>query len=145
MSIFKGAKTKIALSRLQEERVYEFILNEMDAGIIRRGLMAKAMTLGHGDEGKTNGEYIKLRFQSLIDENTVMEAIENTIITEPKKPIRKRIVPEARAIEPDLPTYEARVSRQEDFSLKPTKKGSKANFWDNLKGEFQDARKEDDK
>lgn len=61
------------------------------------------MTLGYGDEGKTNGEYIKLRFQSLIDENTVMAAIENTIITEPKIPIRSRIVPEARAIEPDLP------------------------------------------
>jgi hypothetical protein len=83
MSIFKGIKTKNALSRLQEEQLYEFILNEMEANIIRKGLMAKAIAQSEGDEGKSKAAYIKLRLQSLIDENTVMEAIQ-TIVSPPQ-------------------------------------------------------------
>ena len=143
MSIFIGVKTKIALSRLQEEQVFEFILNELEAGIIRRGLMAKAMTLGHGDEGKIQGEYIKLRYQSLIDENTVMEAIESIVGTNPKRAKRRKTAPEPKPKEPSLPSYESRVARQEEFSLKPIKKGKHDNFWNNLASEFKDARKED--
>ncbi len=88
MSLFKGITTKKALSRLQEEQVYEFILDEIEAGQVRRGLMAKAMTLSNGDESKWQGEYIKLRFQSLIDENTLFEAI-NEIEPETKTLKRK--------------------------------------------------------
>ena len=79
MSIFRGLKTKNALTRLQEEQLYEYILNEMEANIIRKGLMAKAIAQSNGDEGKSKAVYIKLRLQSLIDENTVMEAIQTTI------------------------------------------------------------------
>ena len=119
MSLFKGITTKKALSRLQEEQVYEFILDEIEAGQVRRGLMAKAMTLSNGDESKWQGEYIKLRFQSLIDENTLFEAI-NEIEPETKTPQKK-----------------------DDFSLKPIQKGNKGSFWDSLKDEFKEARRKD--
>ena len=75
MSLFSGFKTKFALSRLEEERLYEFILNEIESGNVRKGLMAKAISLADGNENKIQAEYIKLRLQSLIDENTVFEAI----------------------------------------------------------------------
>ena len=75
MSLFSGFKTKFALSRLEEERLYEFILNEIESGNVRKGLMAKAISLANGNENKIQAEYIKLRLQSLIDENTVFEAI----------------------------------------------------------------------
>ena len=119
MSLFKGITTKKALSRLQEEQVYEFILDEIEAGQVRRGLMAKAMTLSNGDESKWQSEYIKLRFQSLIDENTLFEAINQ--------------------LEPETKT----TQKKDDFSLKPIQKGNKDSFWDSLKDEFKEARRKD--
>tara|TARA_B100000963_G_C22277363_1_gene515571 strand:- start:190 stop:612 length:423 start_codon:yes stop_codon:yes gene_type:complete len=79
MSLFKGIKTKIALSRLQEEQLYEFISDELEVGNVRKGLMTKALAQADGDPLKTQAEYIKLRLQSLIDENTLMEAIQSII------------------------------------------------------------------
>ena len=140
MSIFKGIKSQLALSRLQEEQVYEFILNELDAGIVRKGLMAKAMTLGEGSEVKIQGEYIKLRFQSLLDENTIMEAIKTVAGNSSIKNSRTK---REKAAEPSLKSYEAKVKRQEDFALKPVEKGKHDNFWNSLASEFRDARKED--
>lgn len=118
MSFFKGIRTKQALSRLQEEQVYEFILDEIESGLVRRGLMAKAITLSNGDESKWQGEYIKLRFQSLEDENTIFQAI---------KKIEEKTISKKR----------------DDFSLKPIQKGNKDSFWDSLKEEFRDARRKD--
>ena len=79
MSLFKGIKTKIALSRLQEEQLYEFISDELEVGNVRKGFMTKALAQADGDPLKTQAEYIKLRLQSLIDENTLMEAIQSII------------------------------------------------------------------
>jgi hypothetical protein len=76
MSLFRGIKSKIALSRLQEEQLYEFISDELEAGNVRKGLMTKAVARVDGDPLRTEAEYIKLRLQSLLDENTLMEAIE---------------------------------------------------------------------
>ena len=75
MSIFKGIKTKNALTRLQEEQLYEYIANEMETGQIRKGLMAKAVAESNGNESRVNSIYIKLRLQSLIDEGMVLQAI----------------------------------------------------------------------
>ena len=77
MSLFRGIKSKIALSRLQEEQLYEFISDELEAGNVRKGLMTKALAQADGDPLRTQAEYIKLRLQSLIDENTLMEAIQS--------------------------------------------------------------------
>ena len=77
MSLFRGIKSKIALSRLQEEQLYEFISDELEAGSVRKGLMTKAVAQADGDPLRTQAEYIKLRLQSLIDENTLMEAIQS--------------------------------------------------------------------
>ena len=75
MSLFKGIKTKSALSRLQEERLYEYISDELEEGTVRKGLWTKAIALAGGDPLKSQAEYINLRLQSMIDEGTLMDAI----------------------------------------------------------------------
>ncbi len=54
--------------RLEEERLYEFVMKELKSGERREGLWTKAMVQASGDEKQTEIEYIKLRVQSLIDE-----------------------------------------------------------------------------
>ena len=54
--------------RLDEEKLYEFVINELKSGERREGLWTKAMVLTSGDENKIRLEYIKLRIQSLLDE-----------------------------------------------------------------------------
>ena len=133
MSLFRSIKTTAALSRLQEEQLYEFILDEIETGSIRRGLMAKALANSGGNEQKAQADYIKLRLQSLIDENTVMEAIASINNNQPSKGKKAS----------SLDDHKARVQRQEDFKLKETRKGDKGNFWSSLRSEYNDARKDD--
>jgi len=57
-----------AMSRVFEERLYELIANEISNNIISTGLYTKAVTESGGDKSKALSLYVKLRFQSMIDE-----------------------------------------------------------------------------
>ena len=59
---------KDALQRESEERLYAQVVQEIEAGQRRDGLWAKALTLSSGDENRAKAEYIKLRVQSLLDD-----------------------------------------------------------------------------
>ena len=72
MGIFKNYIRNSAIDRLTEERLYEAVAYEMDAGIIRKGLMTRAISETEGNEERANAKYIKLRVQSIIDENEVV-------------------------------------------------------------------------
>ena len=52
----------------QEEAFYKQVLEEVEAGNMRKGIYAKALADGLGDEGKAQSLYIKYRVQSLVDE-----------------------------------------------------------------------------
>ena len=52
----------------KEEALYKRVLNEMDAGIVREGIWAKALADCLGDVKKARSLYIKYRVQSLTDE-----------------------------------------------------------------------------
>ena len=52
----------------KEETLYKQVLDEMESGVMRKGIYAKALADGLGDEGKAHSLYIKYRVQSLIDE-----------------------------------------------------------------------------
>ena len=73
MGLFKNYKRQAAWTRKQEEFVYEFIAEEMEKGIIRKGLMAKALSECEGNQERADGTYIKLRFQSIKDEYVMFE------------------------------------------------------------------------
>ena len=61
-------KFKNADDRQKEEFVYKEILLEMQEGIRRDGLWAKALVDAEGDKDKVEALYIKYRAQSLFDE-----------------------------------------------------------------------------
>ena len=46
----RKVETTLADSRLEEELIYKHILEEMNSGVIRDGLYAKAMANSNGDE-----------------------------------------------------------------------------------------------
>ena len=53
----------------EEEALYRQVLDEVESGVMRKGIYAKALADGLGDEGKAQSLYIKYRVQSLIDED----------------------------------------------------------------------------
>ena len=65
MGLFDKFKRK---SRLEEELMYRHAFRELNAGIIREGLYAKALVNSSGDEEQTNSLYIEYRVQSIKDE-----------------------------------------------------------------------------
>lgn len=80
MSILDELKKKDAKSRLTEEVLYAEVLREVEGGVRRDGLWAKALSETDFDEAKAKSLYIKLRVQSLKDELTV--ARESTLHNE---------------------------------------------------------------
>ena len=55
----------------EEEALYKQVLDEVESGVMRKGIYAKALADGLGDESKAQSLYIKYRVQSLLDEQRV--------------------------------------------------------------------------
>ena len=53
---------------IEEEALYKQVLDEVESGVMRKGIYAKALADGLGDEGKAQSLYIKYRVQSLVEE-----------------------------------------------------------------------------
>ena len=143
MGLFDKYKQQSALNRLQEERLFAFVLEELDNGAAKPGLYAQALVAAEGDEKKAGAAYIKLRVQSLKDEYTIEQLVnevyrQTAVAMESKSKGNTKRLPKD-----DLAAHEARVKRQEEFELKPMKKGKSGNFWSNLESDFRAARKED--
>ena len=72
-------------SRLEDELIYKHILEEMDSGVIRDGLYAKALANSNGDEAKAKSLYMKYRLQSVKDAmggNSYLEYVEKLKLEE---------------------------------------------------------------
>jgi hypothetical protein len=67
MSFFH-LKTEAIRSRIAEEELYALVLREIESGVRRDGLWAKALANADGNEEKAKGLYIEYRAQSLLDE-----------------------------------------------------------------------------
>ena len=82
MGIFDKVKKTTISSRRTEEKLYELALEEVEAGEIRKGLYAKAVSKADGDKEKAEGIYLKLRVQSMLDdiESEQIRAKEQEII-----------------------------------------------------------------
>lgn len=57
-----------ALYRETEEQLFANVVKEIEAGVRRDGLWAKALISAEGDEAKAKIDYIQLRVQSILDE-----------------------------------------------------------------------------
>jgi hypothetical protein len=76
MGFFDKYKQQSALNRMQEERLYAFVSEELQGGNTRPGIYAQALVEAEGDEKKAAAAYIKLRVQSLKDEFTIQQLID---------------------------------------------------------------------
>lgn len=72
MGLFDDIKAKGAAYRLTEEALYSEVLREMESGVRRDGLWAKALAESAMDTNKAHAQYIKYRVQSLKDEAEIL-------------------------------------------------------------------------
>jgi hypothetical protein len=68
MKFFSKFKQPSASDRLMEEQLYSGVLNEIQSGIKREGLWAKAIAKSGGSESKAKSLYIEFRVQSMKDD-----------------------------------------------------------------------------
>lgn len=71
--MFNFIKKKVIKNRVQDEILYEYVLNEMEQGIKIKGLWAKAFAHSSGNEGKTSALYMQYRVQSIKDYFTSLQ------------------------------------------------------------------------
>ncbi|MDC0379116.1 hypothetical protein OAM79_01335 [Litorivicinus sp.] len=69
------------LEREVEEKIFEHVAQEIESGHRRDGLWAKALVLADGHEAQAKAEYIKLRIQSIQDEQVLasLAAVEDAV------------------------------------------------------------------
>lgn len=89
MGLFDDLKAKAAIDRLGEEALYSAALKEMENGLRRDGLWAKALEESKFNEPEAKALYLRLRVQSMRDElilsNMEKQRIETTPISTPPK------------------------------------------------------------
>jgi len=73
--LFEKFRRKSAAARLQEEQLYEQVIQELSQGEKRAGLWAKALADSDGSEQRAESLYIRYRVQSIKDEIDIMEGI----------------------------------------------------------------------
>lgn len=86
---------KIAIShRANDELLYEYVLNEVENGILVKGLWGKALANSNGNDTNTKSVYMKYRVQSIKDIFSAREIAYNEL-TKPKlfQYIQDKIVP----------------------------------------------------
>lgn len=77
MLLWKKAKQTAIVNRLIEEKIYEQVLREIESGLRRDGLWAKAIQRSRGNEQHAKALYIEYRVQSIKDEGKIAEALSN--------------------------------------------------------------------
>lgn len=68
MGFWTSAKDSLVAKRLDDERLYATALREIEAGVRRDGLWAQAVGDSKGDQRAAQSVYLRLRVQSLRDE-----------------------------------------------------------------------------
>lgn len=66
--MFNIFKKRAITNRLEENILYEYVLDEMEKGIQIRGIWAKALAHSDGIESKAESIYMQYRVQSIKDE-----------------------------------------------------------------------------
>ncbi len=79
MSILDYFKMQSPLQRLLEEKIYQQVIEEIEAGQRRGGLWLQAVEKSQGDERRAKLEYIRLRVQSIKDELHVAREVHEEI------------------------------------------------------------------
>ena len=137
MGLFDKFKQQSALNRLVEQQLYAFVYEEFQAEGSKPGLYAQALVEAKGDESKANAAYLKLRVQSLKDEYTVQQLIDQ----EYSKPIKKAaktkkaFVAKPSVKKPEPPTKHEYLNYQYSLNMKT---GEAIILFDPNKSEFDE-------
>ena len=91
MGLLDEFRAQVASSRLTDEALYAAAIREMESGVRRDGLYAKALADAEGDVTRAAGLYIKLRVQSMKDAT----ALESNRLAELKRLEDNRVRDEA--------------------------------------------------
>jgi hypothetical protein len=121
-------ETTLSESRLEEELLYKHVLEEMDAGIIRDGLFAKALANSSGDEDKARSLYMKYRVRSVQDSLDGESYLEYTEKLQLNQIQQRLLAPKKKLTKSELKSKieELFTERQKiEKKLKKIKKGSK--------------------
>lgn len=113
---------KIAISnRANDELLYEFVINEIDSGILLKGLWGKALAHSEGNDANAKSIYMKYRVQAIKDVFASREIAYNEL-TKPKlfQYIQNKILPmsndyinfESKTV--DVETQNYKVSKDEE-------------------------------
>jgi len=121
-------ETTLSESRLEEELLYKHVLEEMEAGIIRDGLYAKALANSSGDENKARSLYMKYRVRSVQDSLNGESYLEYTEKLQLNQIQQRLLAPKKKLTKSELKSKieELFTERQKiEKKLKKIKKGSK--------------------
>ncbi|MDC0131826.1 hypothetical protein OAI24_03090 [Alphaproteobacteria bacterium] len=108
---------KSAASRIEEEKIYAAIALEIAEGSVRAGLWTKAVSEAEGNEPQIQSNYIKLRFQNILDEIALQEEEERL------KEEEKRLKEEEKRLKEELEKRKAhsealQAAYEEEFNKK---------------------------
>ena len=79
MGLFSKLGTSLALKRLEEEKLFLQVHDELENGTINKGLWMKALANSGGDESLAKTKYIKFRMQSFKDEIAISDELEEKL------------------------------------------------------------------
>ena len=77
MGLFNQNNKESVIGRMVETKLFEYVMDELADGNKQRGIWGQAMVECEGNETKAEAAYIKLRVQSLKDEITLGNIIED--------------------------------------------------------------------
>lgn len=73
MGFWRGRNPADAEQRRLEESIYEAVYEEIETGMMRKGLWAKALANSDGNENQAKAAYIKLRATAMMDDIAMRE------------------------------------------------------------------------
>ena len=97
MTWFKRMRSRAALDRIAEEKLYEAAYREVDSGQRRAGLWAKALAKSAGSDEKAKSLYIEFLVQKYRDESHLQEEIMKEAFEEHLRQKRQAETESARA------------------------------------------------
>jgi len=90
MNLWSSIRDAFVIGRKDDEVLYARALQEIEAGIRRHGLWAKALATTGGNEDRAKAEYIKLVVKALRDQRYVEARFQDAVQVETRRAEKRR-------------------------------------------------------
>jgi hypothetical protein len=77
MGLFRSARDRLVLSRMQEEEIHAAALREVESGRRRDGLWAKALIEGSGERSRVESIYLRELVAAMRDESYIARRLDD--------------------------------------------------------------------